>query len=175
MDSPVIFDHLAESTTPHIKKTRLLGVEVATTESHLQETTAIFGYHSLFLLHHFNGFEFSVVHELSMSTRYDRTSCLTAITICSLANSRHLNSALLLSLFLCASRVSIQENLSPLVGAHSSYVVQHPLYSSCYGMGYSSCIQCNKHPPHLSISTLSAHLMAQCTLYTAKTWDVECL
>ena len=76
MDSPVIFDRLAESTTPHIEKTRLLGVEVATTESHLRETTAIFGYRSLFLLHHSNGFKFSVAQELSMSTRYDRTSCL---------------------------------------------------------------------------------------------------
>ena len=97
MDTPVIFDRLAESTTPHINKTRSLGVEVATTESHLRETTAIFGYCSLFLLHHSNRFKFSVAQELSMSTRYDRTSCLTSITICSLANLRRLSSALLLS------------------------------------------------------------------------------
>ena len=104
MDSPVIFDRLAESTTPHIEKTHSLGVEVATTESHLQETTAIFGYCSLFLLHHSNRFKFSVAQELSMSTRYD-FSCF-------------------------CSRKSFT-----ISGCTFLYVVQHPLYSSCYGLG----------------------------------------
>ena len=143
MDSPVIFDRLAESTTPHIKKTRSLGVEVATTESHLQETTAIFGYRSLFLLHHSNGFEFSVARELSMSTRYD-FSCF-------------------------CSRKSFT------ISGCTFFICRSTLFVFMLWYGRFVLHSGNKHPPHLLISTLSACRMAQCTSYTAKTRDVECL
>ena len=51
-----MLDRLGVSTIPHIEKTRSLGVDVATTQSHLRAMIAILGYLSRLDLHHSKGF-----------------------------------------------------------------------------------------------------------------------